>query len=191
MRRKVEVSDHPLVERIRDWFAIGSGAFGETEQAHIIRALQTVDPSFRMDTFLKDMAEYTIPDIMEAYLRADGAALKPWCSERAFARFHAGFEAQRAANVKSDCQLLDIRRVDLSKAILLEDELPVLGLTFSTHEILVYRNKKGEVVMGDEDRIETANYMVILTKAQLVDPSIPHNPETRDWMIIDWGRTAL
>jgi import inner membrane translocase subunit TIM44 len=80
--------------------------------------------------------------------------------------------------------------VDIRQLTLLEDELPIILIGFSTHEILVYKNKKGEVILGDEDNIQTANYVIAFTKAQLLDQEAELNPKTNGWLIIDWHRSA-
>jgi import inner membrane translocase subunit TIM44 len=73
---------------------------------------------------------------------------------------------------------------------LLEDELPIILIGFSTHEILVYRNKKGEIVLGDENKIQSAHYVIAFTKAQLLDPETPMNTKTNGWLVVDWHRGA-
>ncbi|KAJ3280460.1 protein translocase subunit [Borealophlyctis nickersoniae] len=188
VRRGFEESDHPLVERVRDFFT--SAAFEETEQAQVVRAIKVVDPSFRLDKFLKEATTYMIPEIMEAYLKGEAHILRDWCGERAYARLTAGFEAQRTQGLISDCKLLDLRRVDIRKLTLLEDEIPVILVTFTTHEILMFRNKKGELKLGKEDHIEMATYVMAFTKAQAVDPSVEINPKTGGWVVIDWSRST-
>ncbi|KAJ3038326.1 protein translocase subunit [Rhizophlyctis rosea] len=187
-RRSYEESDNPLVERVRDFFS--SSAFDETEEAQVIRAFKQVDPFFRKDKFLKDATTMMIPEIMEAYLKGEAHVLKEWCSERAYARLTAGFEAQKLQGLISDCKLLDIRRVDIRKLTLLEDELPVALVTFTTHEILAFRNKKGELKLGKEDNVEMATYVMAFTKAQAVDPEVEVNPKTGGWLVIDWSRST-
>lgn len=80
VKRGLEESDHPILERVREWMA--KTKFEESEEARVIRAIREVDPTFRKDTFLKEMTLYTIPDILEVVLREDAKALKEWCSER-------------------------------------------------------------------------------------------------------------
>lgn len=54
----------------------------ETEDAQVVRAIQAVDPSFKIDKFMREAAEFYVPDVMEAYLRGDQPALQEWCSEQ-------------------------------------------------------------------------------------------------------------
>ena len=106
------------------------------------------------------------------------------------AKLKAGFEASKAQGLVSDSKLLDIRRVDIRQLTLLEEELPIILVGFSTHEILVYKDKKGQIALGSEDVIQTAQYVIAFTKAQLLDPDAVPNPKTNGWIVIDWHRGA-
>ena len=79
-KRGMEESDHPWLESWREWKA--RRRFTETEEAKVIKSIRSVDPSFRKDTFLKEMTQYTIPDVIESVLKEDLLGLKEWCSER-------------------------------------------------------------------------------------------------------------
>ncbi|KAI8918987.1 hypothetical protein DFJ77DRAFT_482760 [Powellomyces hirtus] len=188
VKRGLDESDHPVLERVRDFFS--SSAFEETETAQVVRAFKAVDPTFRTDKFLKDATKYFIPEILEAYLKAESAILREWCSERAYARLSAGFDSQKQQGLVSDCKLLDIRRVDIRKLTLLEDEVPVILVTFQTNEILMFRNRKGELKIGNENAIETATYVMAFTKVQAVDPSAKFTERTAGWVVIDWSRST-
>ena len=137
------------------------------------------------------MTQYIIPDVLELVLKEDPIGITPWCSERALAKLKIGFEASKSQGLIADSKLLDIRRVDIRQMTLLEDELPVILIGFSTHELLVYKNKKGKVVLGSEDSIQTAHYVIAFTKKQLVEPDASFDPKTNGWVIIDWHRAQL
>ena len=47
---------------------------------------------------------------------------------------------------------MDIREVELFQAKMLENEVPVLILTYKTQEILIFKNSKGHVMVGKEVR---------------------------------------
>jgi len=79
--KRIEESDNPILDRMRSFMDGFSRVFEETEEAKVVKALQMYDPGFRMDQFMKDVQEWMIPDIMEAYLKEDAATLKEWCSE--------------------------------------------------------------------------------------------------------------
>jgi import inner membrane translocase subunit TIM44 len=83
---------------------------------------------------------------------------------------------------------VDYRQVEISKIILLEEEFPVIVITFRTTEILCFKNKKGEIALGAEDNLQNAAYALAFTKQQLIDPEAEHNPTTNGWTILQWAR---
>lgn len=102
----------------------------------------------------------------------------------------AEFDVQKKAGLVSDCKLIDYRNVELSKLSLLEDELPIALIHFQTTEILCFKNKKGEVVLGAEDNIQNARYAIAFTKKQILDPEAEISASTNGWTVIDWARVA-
>lgn len=75
--------------------------------------------------------------------------------------------------------------MELLQCKMLDNDLPILLIEFNTQEVLIFRNKKGEIVVGDEDHIEHARYRMVFTKEQCVDPSIMINPRTNGWKAIE------
>ena len=55
--------------------------FQENETAQVIKEITQLDPEFKIEKFLKDAREYIIPEILEAFLKADMATLYPWTGE--------------------------------------------------------------------------------------------------------------
>ena len=43
--------------------------------------LKMLDPTFNMENFSRELREYIIPEVIDAYLSADREALQTWCSE--------------------------------------------------------------------------------------------------------------
>ncbi|KAJ3121955.1 protein translocase subunit [Nowakowskiella sp. JEL0407] len=188
IKRGIEETDSPLMERIREIFA--SPVFQETEQSRVVRAFRSVDPSFNLEDFTTEIAEFVVPDIMEAYLSGDAVTLEEWCSERAYAQLTRGFEVQTQHGLISDCKLLDIRQLQLAKAMVIEDgtmgtDVPVLTYRFTTQEVLLFRNVKGEVALGKEDNIVSSGWVIVFTKDQCIDPTIPVNPNTNGWRVLE------
>lgn len=65
---------------------------------------------------------------------------------------------------------------------MLEDEIPVLTVTFSTQEVLVFRNaQSGEIVVGAEDKVEQCMYGAVVTRSE----SELDNPTTGGWKVIE------
>lgn len=93
-----------------------------------------------------------------------------------------GIQTAQAAGLVPDSRVLDIRGVDLVRAQILENEVPVFVVAFHTQEILCYRNpKNGQVVMGADDRVKNCGYVVIITRLE----AELDNEETGGWKIID------
>ena len=43
--------------------------------------MRAMDPMFDSESFERDLREYIIPEVVDAYLTADKPALMKWCSE--------------------------------------------------------------------------------------------------------------
>ena len=162
--------------------------FDETETTKVVKAFKAVDTEFTQHAFLNEAAHFIIPDILEAYLKQDAKTMKEWVNEGAFARISAEFKINATSGYISDCKLLDYRNTEISKMTLLNEEIPIIVLTFQTTEIIAFKNKKGEFVLGAQDNLVNARYGLAFTKAKLMDSEIPHNPNTNGWLIVDWAR---
>ncbi|ORX60687.1 TIM44 subunit of mitochondria import inner membrane translocase [Hesseltinella vesiculosa] len=188
-RRNYEESDNIFVSYTRAFTdrvseTVGS-IFEESDQAQAIRVFQTIDPTFNMEKFMKEARSYIIPELMEAYLKGDVETLKLWCSEATYNVLTAVIQAQMQQGLISDCKIQDLRDVDLVAAKILENDVPVLVLSFRTQEIILFRNaKSGEVAYGKEDHIEQVTYACVLTK----EPEDLQNPVTAGWRIIDMAK---
>lgn len=55
--------------------------FDETETSKVTRMIKDMDPSFNMEGFLRELREYIVPEVVDAFVNADQATLKKWCSE--------------------------------------------------------------------------------------------------------------
>lgn len=55
--------------------------FEENEVAQVTRMMRALDPHFAKDAFERELREYIIPEVVDAYLSADKEALMKWCSE--------------------------------------------------------------------------------------------------------------
>ncbi|KAI9019400.1 hypothetical protein CLU79DRAFT_758657 [Phycomyces nitens] len=188
-RKNYEDSDNVFVSYSRAFTDRVSETFGsifeESDQAQAIRAFQAIDPTFNMEKFMNEARNYIIPELMEAYLKGDVETLKLWCSEATYNVLTALIQAQMQQGLVSDCRIQDLRDVDLVAAKILENDIPVLVLSFRTQEIIVFRNaKSGEVVFGKEDHIEQVTYACVLTK----EPEDLQNPVTGGWRIIDMAK---
>lgn len=59
----------------------------ENETARVVRWMKTLDPDFQMESFLRELREYIVPEVVDAFVSADIKTLKEWTSEAVSARF--------------------------------------------------------------------------------------------------------
>jgi Tim44-like domain len=83
-----------------------------------------------------------------------------------------------------DSKVLDIRQVDVSTGRFLEDNTPVFVITFTTQEVLLFRDRKTrDVAVGAENRVEQCNYAAVITR---VEEEL-ENELTGGWKVIEVG----
>jgi len=70
----VVMSVRSVTETIGSWF-------DENENAQVTRLMRTMDPAFTRESFERELREYIVPEVVDAYLSADQEALKAWCGE--------------------------------------------------------------------------------------------------------------
>ncbi|KAJ1677822.1 protein translocase subunit [Spiromyces aspiralis] len=122
---------------------------------------------------------------MDAYLAGDPETLKVWCSEASYNVLNAVITAQLQQGIVSDCKILDLRHVDFHSARVLDNDVPVIIVTFQTQENNVFRDKvTREVVQGNEELIESCHYVSIFTKV----PENADDPVTGGWKMIDLAK---
>ncbi|KAK3329365.1 hypothetical protein B0H66DRAFT_20815 [Apodospora peruviana] len=181
-------SENPLISTARSITDRVAGFFAENETAQVIKKLRTMDPAFQIEPFLRDLREYILPEVLEAYVKGDVETLKLWLSEAQYSVYEALTKQYLQAGLKSDGRILDIRGVDILKARMLEPgEIPVFIITCRTQEVHVYRNaKSGQLAAGMEDKVQLVTYAIGITRiAEDVT-----NPETRGWRLIEMQKSG-
>jgi mitochondrial import inner membrane translocase subunit TIM44 len=176
-------SENPLISTARGISDKVAGFFAENETAKVIKKFREMEPSFQLEPFLRDMREYILPEILDAYVKGDVETLKLWLSDAQFHVYAALAQQYTTAGLKSDGRILDIRHVDISHARILEPgDIPVFVVTCRTQEVHVYRNAKtNELAAGMEDKVQLVTYAIGITRI----PEDVNNPETRGWRIIE------
>jgi mitochondrial import inner membrane translocase subunit TIM44 len=176
-------SENPLISTARGISDRVAGFFAENETARVIKKFREMDPGFQLEPFLRDMREYILPEVLDAYVKGDIETLKMWLSDAQFHVYSALAQQYTTAGLKSDGRILDIRHVDISHARMLEPgDIPVFVVTCRTQEVHVYRNKKtNELAAGMEDRVQLVTYAIGVTRI----PEDVNNPETRGWRMIE------
>lgn len=74
-------SESPLVTPIRAVTSTIGSWFEENEVAQVTRMMKGLDPNFSRELFERELREYIVPEVVDAYLSADREALTRWCSE--------------------------------------------------------------------------------------------------------------
>ncbi len=81
LRQAFDESEHPVVSSIRSVTQTVGSWFDENENAQVQRLMKAIDPTFNMEGFERELREYIVPEVVDAYLTADHEALRAWCSE--------------------------------------------------------------------------------------------------------------
>ncbi|KAJ4471969.1 mitochondria import inner membrane translocase TIM44 subunit [Lentinula aciculospora] len=180
-------SENPVVLSMRSVTDTVAGWFEENETAQVSRMMKALDPGFTQDGFERELREYIVPEVVDAYLSADQEALKAWCGEGTYNVLWATMEQYLRQGLVSDSKVLDIRQVDISAGKILDNDLPVFVIQFNTQEVLLFRNAKTkEVMVGAEDRVEQCIYVAVVTR---VEEELG-NELTGGWKVIEMARRS-
>ena len=74
-------SENPFVSSLRTVTDTIGSWFDENETAQVLRTMKNLDPDFNRESFERELREYIVPEVVDAYLSADREALKAWCGE--------------------------------------------------------------------------------------------------------------
>jgi hypothetical protein len=74
-------SDNPFVVMSRSVTGTIGRIFDETETAKVTKWVKEMDPTFTQESFLRELREYIVPELVDAYVNGDQPILKQWCSE--------------------------------------------------------------------------------------------------------------
>lgn len=185
LREEYYESENPAVETIRSMASTIAGWFDENETAKVIRTIREMDPDFTMDGFTRELREYIVPEVVDAYLSADRESLKQWCGEATFNVLWATMGQYIKQGLVSDSRVLDIKHVDIAQGKLLDNDVPVFVVSFASQEILLFRSAKtGEPVVGDENAVEACRYAMVLTRV----PAEVDNELTGGWKVVEMAR---
>jgi len=180
-------SDNPLISTARSVTDRIAGFFAENETAMVIKKLREMDPAFQVEPFLREMREYILPEVLDAYVKGDTQTLKLWLSAPQYQVYAALAQQYTTAGLKSDGRILDIRHVDILSARMLENDIPVFIITCRTQEVHVYRNAKtNDLAAGMEDKVQLVTYAIGVTRVA----EDVNNPETRGWRLIELQKSA-
>ncbi|KAH3682599.1 hypothetical protein WICPIJ_006434, partial [Wickerhamomyces pijperi] len=78
LREKWEEAENPLLVLIRTVMDKIGSFFAETEGARVIKAFRELDPNFNTEALTKQLREYIVPEVLEAYITGDEKTLRLW-----------------------------------------------------------------------------------------------------------------
>ena len=81
LRQSYDESENPVVSAMRSVTSTIGSWFDETEHAQVVRMMRLLDPMWEQESFERELREYIVPEVVDAYLSADREALKKWCGE--------------------------------------------------------------------------------------------------------------
>lgn len=81
LKQQYDESEHPVVASVRNVTDTIGSWFDENETAQVARLMKSMDPTFNRESFERELREYIVPEVVDAYLSADQEALKAWCGE--------------------------------------------------------------------------------------------------------------
>ncbi|KIY70805.1 TIM44 subunit of mitochondria import inner membrane translocase [Cylindrobasidium torrendii FP15055 ss-10] len=187
LKQTWDESENPLVSSVRSFTHSITSFFDENETARVIRKFQEIDPDFDMGSFERELREYIVPEVVDAFLSADREALLAWCSEATYNLLWATMEQYLKQGLISDSKVLDIRQVDVIQGTLTEDDIPTFLIQFSSQEVLLFKNAKTqEIVVGAENKVEQSMYVAALTRI----PEELDNEITGGWKIVSMMRRS-
>ncbi|KAG0145732.1 hypothetical protein CROQUDRAFT_671543 [Cronartium quercuum f. sp. fusiforme G11] len=183
-----EDSDNPIIASMRTVTGAIGRFFDETETAKVVRLIKEIDPDFEFDGFLRDLREYIVPEIVDAYVDVDLKILKLWTSEGAYNVITAPLQTYLKRGLRPENQVIDLKGIDIMSAkVLQEREIPVFVIAFRTHEISCFINPgTGKTEVGDPDQIEQVQYVIVMTR----EAEQCGNEITGGWKVIDMARRS-
>lgn len=81
LREQYDESENPVISSIRSVTSTIGSWFDETEFAQVMRQMRLMDPTFDRESFERELREYIVPEVVDAYLSADRVSLQKWCGE--------------------------------------------------------------------------------------------------------------
>jgi import inner membrane translocase subunit TIM44 len=81
LRHAYDESENPVVSTVRSVTQTVGSWFDENETAQVMRLMKALDPAFNRESFERELREYIIPEVVDAYLSADKESLQSWCGE--------------------------------------------------------------------------------------------------------------
>lgn len=81
LKQQYDESENPVISSLRGVTQTIGSWFDENESAQVQRLMKAMDSTFNMEGFERELREYIVPEVVDAYLSADREALQAWCGE--------------------------------------------------------------------------------------------------------------
>ena len=81
LRQSFDESENSIVSSLRSVTQTVGSWFDENETAQVTRLMRLLDPNFDRESFERELREYIVPEVVDAYLTADKEALRAWCGD--------------------------------------------------------------------------------------------------------------
>ncbi|UZJ56639.1 hypothetical protein CBS101457_005959 [Exobasidium rhododendri] len=184
-RASYDESENPVVERLRGITETIGGWFEENETAKVVGAFRMMDPSFTLDAFQKELREYIVPEIIDSYHGAARHLLRQWCGEATFNVLMATVDPYVQKGAILHGRLLDLKNVEILQAKLLDNNVPVVIVSFSSQELMYFKDAKtGDILAGRENQADLCRYAMVLTRLE----EEMDNEITGGWKVVELAR---
>lgn len=184
-RASYNESENPVIERFRGITETIGGWFDENETAKVVTAFRFLDPSFTLDNFQRELREYIVPEIVDSYHGAARHLLRQWCGEATFNVLMATIDPYVQKGAILHGRLLDLKNIEILQAKMLDNNVPVVIVSFSSQELMYFKDAKtGEVLAGREDQADLCRYAMVLTRLE----EEMDNEITGGWKVVELAR---
>ncbi len=113
--------------------------------------ISIADPEFNRRDFLQG-AQAAFETIVEAFARADSAALRPLLADDVYDQFVQTIRERLTEKHTLETTLVGVRGTDLLEAVL-EGRTAKITVKFVTEQINVTHDENGDIVAGDETKV--------------------------------------
>jgi predicted lipid-binding transport protein (Tim44 family) len=118
-----------------------------------VAAIRRADPGFEPEHFVQG-ARTAFAMIVEAYAKGDKRALRPLLADEVYAQFSGAIDAREQVGQALTTELVATREAEVVDAGLTGTRARVT-VRFTSEQINVTRDARGEIVEGDPRQIET------------------------------------
>ncbi|CAM9671463.1 unnamed protein product [Chrysoparadoxa australica] len=190
MQETWETSQHPLVYKASSaWDSMA----GENEQGTAVRMLRRLDPGFTIEDFKADLQEHLLPEIIGAYLAGRSDVLQDWCTDGVFGRLSQEIALRQQNGYRMDPNVLDVDNTEVIAVKFDADRTnPSIILSTMVQRVNCVWNKKGEVIEGNEDKVQAVFYILTMQRAieQLGEGGDGDAEHELRWKVQDFGEVS-